>query len=49
VVSAVAKTLHSPNWLIDPRVPVERVVEYLKIRRGHRLIANYGRFRTKHT
>jgi hypothetical protein len=49
VVSAVAKTLHYPNWLIDPHVPVDRIVEYLAIRRDLRLIANYGRFRTKHT
>jgi hypothetical protein len=45
VVSQVARALHYPNWLIDMRVPVEEVIEYLKIRREFRLIANYGRFR----
>jgi hypothetical protein len=45
VVSAVAKTLHYPNWLIDPATPVDDVVEYLEVRGSRRLIANYGSFR----
>jgi hypothetical protein len=49
VVREVAKALHYPNWLIDPRVPVAQVVEYLNFRRDYRLIANYGRFRPSKT
>jgi hypothetical protein len=49
VVSAVARTLHYPDGLIDPHVPVGRIVEYLDIRRGWRLIASYGRFRASKT
>jgi hypothetical protein len=49
VVAAVAWALQYPKFLIDPHVPVENVIEYLKVRRGLRLVANYGRFRTKHT
>ena len=49
VVSAVARTLHYPDGLIDPHTPIDRVVEYLDIRRGWRLIANYGRFRARQT
>jgi hypothetical protein len=49
VVSAVARTLHYPDGLIDPHVPVERVVEYLDIRRGRQLVASYGRFRARQT
>jgi hypothetical protein len=30
-------------------VPIEHVVEYLNFRRGQRLVASYGRFRSKHT
>ena len=46
VVSAVARALHYPNDIIDLRVPVDRIVEYLNLRREFRLIATYGRFRS---
>jgi hypothetical protein len=49
VVTEVARALHYPNWLIDPREPIDQVVEYLNIRRDYRLIANYGRFRPSKT
>jgi hypothetical protein len=49
VVSTVARTLHYPNWLIDPATPVDEVVEYLGIRGGRRLIVNYGSFRGRKT
>jgi hypothetical protein len=45
VVAAVARTLHYPDFLIDPQLPIEHVVEYLNFRRGQRLVASYGRFR----
>jgi hypothetical protein len=46
-VAAVARTLHYPEGLIDPHVPVDRMVDYLPIRRDLRLIANYGRSSTR--
>jgi hypothetical protein len=46
VASAVARTLHYPDGLIDPNVPVARVVEYLAVRKGYKLTASYGRFRS---
>jgi hypothetical protein len=49
VVSAVARTLHYPSWLLRPDTPIEQIIEYLTIRRDLRLVANYGRFRNKHT
>jgi hypothetical protein len=49
VVASVAWALHYPRWIVDMRVPVDQVAEYLKIRRGLRLVATYGRFRVKHT
>jgi hypothetical protein len=50
VVSAVARTLQYPGALLDyQNVPVEHVIEYLKIRHGLRLVANYGRFRARQT
>lgn len=45
IVSAVAKTLHYPNWLINPATPVADVVEYLGVRGSRRLVVNYGSFR----
>jgi hypothetical protein len=49
VVKYVAEVLRYPRWLIDSRTPIERVVEYLSVRRGHRLTASYGRFRARKT
>ena len=43
----LARTLRYPAYLIDLDVPLEHVVEHLEARRGRRLVATYGRFRSK--
>jgi hypothetical protein len=47
LVKWLARTLRYPAYLIDLDVPLEHVIEHLEARRGRRLVATYGRFRSK--
>lgn len=43
----MGKTLQYPRFILMPDTPIERVVEYLNVRRSRRLVASFGRFRIR--